>query len=344
MKRLARLTEQGFIDWVARLARPPRREPQALRAVLGIGDDAAVLAPTGRLHALLTTDLLTDGIHFRVSWTPGSLLGRKAVAVSLSDIAAMGGVPRAFVLSAGFPRRTGAVYARQVARGAASQARRFGVSLVGGDTCAARSLFLNVALLGLIEPGREVRRSGARSGDGLYVTGALGAAAAGLLLLKAGERLGGASGARGAVIRAHLDPEPRVLAGRLLGMTGLAAAMIDLSDGLARDLPRLCAASGTGAVVEEAAIPVARPAATVLGGRAASRAAVLGGEDYELLFAARAEHDEQVRRLSRRMRLPMTRIGQIVPRRRGVRLLTRSGRYLPIADLRGGFRHFAADA
>ena len=264
--------------------------------------------------------------------------------MSLSDIAAMGGVPRAFVLSAGFPPRTSAAFARQVARGVASQARRFGVSLVGGDTCAARSVFLNVALLGLVEPGREVRRSGARSGDGLYVTGALGAASAGLLLLKSGGRAGSASGARGAAIRAHLDPEPRVLAGRLLGMTGLAAAMIDLSDGLARDLPRLCFASGTGAVVEEAGIPVARSAATVLGGRAAARAAVVGGEDYELLFAARAEHHDQVRRLSRRMRLPMTRIGQVVPRRRGVRILTRSGRYLPIADLRGSFRHFPADA
>ena len=344
MARIARLTEQGFIDWVARFARPRDPGPQALRAILGIGDDAAVLASASRLHTLLTTDFLTDGIHFRAAWTPGFLLGRKALAVNLSDIAAMGGVPRSFVLSAGFPRRTEPAYARQVARGVASQARRFGVSLVGGDTCASRALFLNVALLGLIEPGREVRRSGARAGDGLYVTGRLGAPAAGLVLLKAGARLGRASGARAEAIRAHLDPQPRVLAGRLLGLTGLASAMIDLSDGLARDLSRLCAASGAGAVVEEEAIPVAASAATVLGGRAASRAALVGGEDYELLFAARADHHEQVRRLARRMRLPMSRIGQIVPKRRGVRILTRSGRYLPVEDLRGGFRHFPADA
>ena len=120
--------------------------------------------------------------------------------------------------------------------------------------------------------------------------------------------------------------------------------MIDLSDGLAQDLPRLCAASGTGAVVEEAAIPVARPAAAVLGGRAATRAAVVGGEDYELLFTARPGHDDQVRRLARRMGLPVSRIGQIVPKRSGVRILTRAGRYVPMEELRGRFRHFPADA
>jgi thiamine-monophosphate kinase len=345
MGRLARLTEQGFIDLVARLARPARgTRPRARRPILGIGDDAAVLPGAGRLHTLLTTDLLTDGVHFRTAYSPGYLLGRKLVAVNLSDIAAMGGVPHAFVFSAGFPRSTDPAYAREVARGVASQARRFGVLLVGGDTCAARNIFLSVALLGLVEPGREVRRSGALPGDGLYVTGSLGASAAGLRLLKSGMRLPRARGARRAAIRAHLDPEPRLLAGRLLGMTGLAQAMIDLSDGLARDLPRLCAASGTGAVVEEAAIPIAPSAAAVLGRRTALRAAVSGGEDYELLFAARPGHDDLVRRLARRLRLPMSRIGQIVSRRRGVRILTRSGRYLAMDDVPGAFRHFPADA
>ncbi len=345
MARLARLTEQGFIDRIARLARPARgARPHAPRPVLGIGDDAAILPSAGRLHTLLTTDFLTDGVHFRAAYTPGFLLGRKALAVNLSDLAAMGGVPWAFVLGAGFPRRTDPAYAGDVARGVASQAREHHVSLVGGDTCAARALFLSVALLGLVEPGREVRREGARAGDGLYVTGSLGASAAGLSLLRAGARLGEASGARRAAIRAHLDPRPRVVAGRLLGLTGLATAMIDLSDGLARDLGHLCAASGTGALVEEAAVPVAHAATAVLGGRAGLRAAIVGGEDYELLFAARAGHDGQVRRLARRMRLPMSRIGQIVPRSRGVLILTRSGRYVPLHDLPGGFRHFPGDA
>ena len=136
------------------------------------------------------------------------------------------------------------------------------------------------------------------------------------------------------------DPVPRALAGRLLGVTGLAKAMIDLSDGLVQDLPRLCASSGAGAVVEESAVPVAPAAAAVLGRGPGLRAALVGGEDYELLFAARPEHETQVRRLARGIRLPMSRIGQIVPRRQGVRLLTRAGRYVPFEDLRGDYRHF----
>src|SRR5262249_16181126 len=140
--------------------------------------------------------------------------------------------------------------------------------------------------------------------------------------------------ARRAALLAHLDPAPRVLAGRLLGLSGLAAAMIDLSDGLARDLPRLCAASGPGAGVGEAALPASGAAGGVLGPAAARRAAVVGGEDYELLFAARAGHEEYVRRLSRRMRLPLSRIGQITPPGRGVRLLTRQGRYVAFETLR----------
>ena len=347
MGRLHRLTEQGFIDLVTSLAggTRPSRGPR-FRPVLGIGDDAAILPSLGRLQTLLTTDFLAEGVHFRTAWSPGFLLGRKALAVNLSDIAAMGGVPRACVMSAGFPARIPPGYARDVARGFADRARRHGVDLVGGDTGRARSLFLNVALLGAVEPGRAVRRSGARAGDGLYVTGALGASAAGLRLLGRGVRAG-AGRTRGAfapALRAHLDPEPRVVAGRLLGLTGLAAAMIDLSDGLWHDLPRLCAASGTGAVVEEAAVPVSPAAHAVLGRAGARRAAIVGGEDYELLFAARSGLEAQVAHLARRIRLPMSRIGQIVPRRRGVRLLTRSGRYVPFESLAGGFRHFPADA
>ncbi len=348
MAQLARLTEQGFIDLVARLSAPARRIRRAAapRPVLGIGDDAAVLPPTGRLRLLLTTDLLTEGVHFRTAYAPGFLLGRKALAVNLSDIAAMGGLPRAFVFSVGFPRGTRPDYAAAVARGLADQARRHGVPLAGGDTCAARDLFLNVALLGVVETGREVRRSGARPGDGLYVTGSLGGSAAGLRLLQRGARPGGRNLSRhaAAAIRAHLDPVPRALAGRLLGATGLARAMIDLSDGLAQDLPRRCAASRAGAVVEESAIPVAPAAAALLGRGPGLRASLVGGEDYELLFAARPEHETQVRRLARRMRLPMSRIGQVVPRRQGVRLLTRAGRYVSFEELPGRFRHFPDEA
>jgi thiamine-monophosphate kinase len=351
MTRREHLDEQGFIHLVGRLARPVRPRP-----VLGIGDDAAVLTLPARSQTLLTTDFLTDGVHFRTAYTPGLLLGRKVLSVNLSDVAAMGGVPHSFVLSAGFPRGLDPAYARAVARGVTGQARRFGVALVGGDTCAARSLVVGVALTGAVEAGRAVRRDGARPGDALFVTGRLGAAAAGLSLLRAGSRcdaagrlktarlrgraLGGASRrhAAGAIL-AHLDPAPRTVAGRALGLTGLAAAMIDLSDGLSQDLTRLCRASGCGAVIEEAAIPVAPEATALLGRPGGLRCALRGGEDYELLFATRAAHAPVVARLARRLRLPVTRIGQVLPRRQGIRLLTRDGRYRRLEP--AGFAHFA---
>src|SRR5882672_11364526 len=150
MTRIGRLGEERFIALVARAARSAGPRP-----LVGIGDDAAVLNLPRGARVLLTTDLLTDGIHFRTRYTPGYLLGRKAMAVNLSDIAAMGGVPHSCVVSLGLPRATSPAYARELVRGLVDRARSAGVALVGGDTCAARALFVNVALLGLIEPGGE---------------------------------------------------------------------------------------------------------------------------------------------------------------------------------------------
>ncbi len=327
-----RLDEQRFIDLMASMA------PLRPRPVLGIGDDAALLALPPRFQVLVTTDLLTEGVHFRRRDMPGYLLGRKALAVNLSDIAAMGGAPHSCVVSVGFPRTTSPAYARDVARGLADRARRHGVAIVGGDTCAARALFVNVALLGVVEPGRAVRRDGARPGDILYVTGALGASGAGLALLGRRRAPGRQRRQAKEAIRAHLDPEPRVIAGRALGLTGLATAMIDLSDGLEQDLLRLCRASGVGAVVQQASLPVAPAARALLGPDRALRTALAGGEDYELLFTARRAHAVAVQRLARRLRLSITSIGTVVARRQGVRLLRPDGRYRPI--LGAGFRHF----
>jgi thiamine-monophosphate kinase len=327
------LTEDRFIRLMLRLSRG--RGP---RPVVGIGDDAAVLATSSKSRTLVTTDFLTEGTHFRSKWTPPRLLGRKAMAVNLSDIAAMGGVPLQAVVSVGLPRATSPAFARALAIGLTESARRHRVSIVGGDTCAAERLFVSVTLLGAVEIGREVRRSGARRGDRLYVTGTLGASAAGLALLRRRSRRG-RSRAETSALRAHFDPEPRVLFGRALGLTGIARAMIDLSDGIARDLPRLCAASGVGAVVSTSAVPVDPAAARVLGTRRALEAALAGGEDYELLFAARPEHEPALARLAARLRHQVTCIGVFVPRRQGIRLLGRDGRYRRLP--RPAFEHFA---
>jgi thiamine-monophosphate kinase len=334
-----RLSEDTFIAWMARLSRGAGPRP-----VVGIGDDAAVLAPPRRMQTLLTTDFLTEGVHFLFDRTPPHLLGRKAMAVNLSDIAAMGGAPHSALVSVGLPRGTAASWARGLARGLAEQARRHHVAIVGGDTCAAERIFVSVTLTGAVEPGRAVRRSGARAGDGLYVTGTLGASTAGLALLRRRVRpvLGPASRARAAakrrLVQAHLDPEPRVLFGRALGMSGLAGAMIDLSDGLAKDLPRLCAASRAGAVLTESALPVDVAVRELFGDERALRMAIAGGEDYELLFAARPGTEALLAGLAARLRMPVTRIGTVTHARHGVRLLGRDGRYRPLP--RPAFEHF----
>ena len=327
------LSEDSFIALMRRLSRGAGPKP-----VAGIGDDAAVLQPPRRSHTLVTTDLLTEGVHFLRARTPARLLGRKAMAVNLSDIAAMGGVPLQAVVSVGLPRGTKASFARDLARGLAEQARRHRVAIVGGDTCAAQRLFVNVTLLGAVEPGRAVRRSGARPGDRLYVTGTLGASAAGLTLLRAGRTRVNADAATRHVLRVHLDPTPRVLFGRALGLGGLAMAMIDLSDGLGKDLPRLCEASGAGAVISESALPVDRAALALLGEAEGRLAAIAGGEDYELLFAARSGTEPILAVLAARLRQKVTAIGTLVPRRQGIRLLGRDGGYRPLPG--PAFEHF----
>jgi len=341
MARAVALTEQAFIDYIAQRARDLRPEP-----AVGIGDDTAVLDLPASIQTLVTTDLVTDGIHFHAEQTTGEMLGRKALAVNLSDIAAMGGQPHSCVVAVGFPRGTPVAYARGVARGLVDMARSHGVALVGGDTCAARALLVNVTLLGLVEKGRAVQRSGARPGDQLYLTGTMGASAAGLAILAAERRRpararvrpGASQACRRRAIRAHLDPTPRCAIGRALGLTGVATAMIDLSDGLARDLSRLCAASGVGVVVSQPALPVDPLAITLFGRDEAMRLALCGGEDYELLFTARPGCEPLVAGLSRRLSLPIRRIGQILPRRAGIRTVDTEGRYSPLPA--GGFEHF----
>ena len=332
MRRARGLSEDAIIALARRLGAGAGPRP-----VVGIGDDAAVLAAPRRAQLLLTTDLLTEGVHFLRRRAPARLVGRKALAVNLSDIAAMGGVPLSAVVSLGLPRDTGAAYTRALLAGIADRARRHGVAIVGGDTCAAERLFVNIALLGAVEPGRAVRRSGAKPGDGIYVTGRLGASAAGLAVALGRVRRGSAA-ARRTALRAHLDPDPRVQFGRALGLSGLATAMIDLSDGLSRDLPRLLAASHAGAIVSGATIPVHPAAGAILGRDAGLRAALAGGEDYELLFTARPEWEGLLAGLVRRLRLPVTRVGTVRPAREGIRLLTAAGRYQPLPP--AAFEHF----
>ncbi|HXF36332.1 MAG TPA: thiamine-phosphate kinase [Actinomycetota bacterium] len=289
--------EDRLVAAIARVLSGPGPEVR-----VGVGDDAAVLAP-GRGDLLLTTDLLVEGVHFERSWTPPRDLGFKAIAVNVSDVAAMAGSPRYAVVGLGMPPDVDDAWALELLGGMRAACDEHALWLVGGDLSRAERVVVSVAVVGEAPPGGAVTRTGARPGDRVVVTGWLGAAAGGLLLAR-GPGRGRALGTEAArvLLAALARPTPRVGEGRTLARAG-ATAMIDLSDGLALDLARLCRASGVGARVTLAAVPVA-PALIELRdelGADPLELALSGGEDYELLAtlppagvaAARAELRER---------------------------------------------------
>jgi len=343
------VSERELIGLVARrFAGAPVR-----RGDVGIGDDCAVLR-AGSRRLLVTTDLMVESVHFDLAWMPPYLLGRKALAAGLSDIAAMGGTPRGAFVSIALPRRAPASLAREIAAGFHDGLRDAKLPLLGGDTSASPGpLFIDVTSVGEASRNGPVLRSGARPGDGVWVSGALGASALGLELLKRGLRPwswrlwsdeSGTTGKKEVHRRAcflasmvHLVPHPRLALGRLLASRGLASAMIDLSDGLSTDLHNLCEASRVGARLEEGRIPV-HAAVRVLAPRRGVELALSGGEDYELLFTVPRRRERSIEALVQARRLGARRIGRI---RRGagrVVLTAADGRERRLP--RAGYEHF----
>jgi thiamine-monophosphate kinase len=344
---LEALGEFGLIGLIRR--RIQHRSPGT---VLGIGDDAAVLAPEGDAELLVTTDMLLEGVHFQRRWGRPRELGRKALAVNVSDIAAMGGHPRHALLGIAIPPDGPSLAeVEAMLAGLEEEAERFGVTLVGGDTCGSRSgLVLAVTLLGRVAAGRALRRSGAKPGDSLWVTGRLGASAAGLLALERGLRpaagwpadiprpgwLGpGEETAIQAAIQAHLTPVPRLRAGQAL--VGCASGMIDVSDGVASDSGHLATESRVTVRVLATQIPI-HPGVLVMArltGREPLELALHGGEDYELLFTAAA--DPRPVLAAAAPDLQVTRIGEVTTGPRIPILVHGDGRE---EILEGGFNHF----
>ena len=285
--------EWGLIDAIrARLDAAPEGQ-------IWSGDDAAVLpSPAGRV--VFTTDVLVEGVDFDLAYTPADTIGVKALAVNASDIAAMGGTPRAAVASLTLRPDLSVDVVEDIADGLARGGRRFGVKVVGGDMSEARDVTLSVAMIGEIG-GRPLTRSGARPGDVVCVTGALGGAAAGLRLLQSGR--GTERGAAARLVARQLEPQPRVEEGVILAELG-ATAGIDISDGLVADLVQVLDASGVGCDLDPDAIPIDPDLAGVAlpeGSPDPLSLALAGGEDFELLFTLPPPVLEKVR-----SRIPQT--------------------------------------
>jgi thiamine-monophosphate kinase len=310
------LKEKSLVERIRRAA-----ATQGQRASQGIGDDCAVL-PLPRGHeALVTTDFSLEDVHFRREWHPPDSVGHRCLARGLSDIAAMGGIPRAAFLSLALPDELPQSWVDKFIAGLLKLAAQFSVPLAGGDTAQSPSgILADIVVLGSVPAGKAILRSGARPGDFLYVTGTLGSAAAALNQLRDGESL------RPRLHPKHFYPQPRVAVGQFLREKKLASAMIDISDGLSTDLGHVCEESGTGAVVYAEALPVA-------GGKVGLTLALHGGDEYELLFTAGPE-----RRIPKQIAgVPVTRIGEILSGKY-MRLATADGKTQPLKP--AGWEHF----
>ena len=317
--KLSNIGEFGLIHAIQKLSF--QSSPDTM---IGIGDDAAVLKIAPATLLLATTDMLIEGVHFDLSYTDFYSLGWKSAAANLSDIAAMGGVPRFCLTSLAIPAHIPVEAVKDYYKGFTALIRRHNTILVGGDTCSSKDgLVISVTVLGEAKKRMVVPRTGAKQGDRIFVTGTLGDSGAGLELLKSGVRSEG-SGVRGKertsmihnpkstiakLIGKHLRPTPRVEWGRRLALSRCATSMIDVSDGLSSDLLHLCEESGVGAVLLSNALPISRSllkSADQLR-RTPLHYVLSGGEDYELLFTVPLSRMKSLEALP----IPVTEIGMI---------------------------------
>jgi len=319
-------TEQTLAELGERrlLARIRDRVPAGDGVRLGVGDDAAVVE-LGRL-AVVTTDSLVEGIHFRRVQAPARLVGRKALSVNLSDVAATGGVARYAVVSLCLPSDLAVDWVDSLFDGLLERAAESGVSLVGGNIARTLdSIMIDVTVLG--DTRHPITRSGARAGDLVVVTGSLGAAAVGIALLDQGARLAedgelvetgiwteSSAEALTTCLRAQLDPRPPLALARAIAEQDLAQAAMDLSDGLSSDLPVMCQQSGVGARIEASSVPISPAVVSLERARRGDplTRALDGGEDYQLLLAVDPGRFEELRELSAVWGVPVTAIGEFV--------------------------------
>ncbi len=326
--RIENLGEFALIQRLAQLLPAPGEE-----VVKGIGDDAAAIRLDGGQMLILTTDMLIEGVHFDLSFTSPRDIGYKTLAVNLSDLASMGCGPGYALVSLGLPDGFDVEEAEEIYRGLAECAERWGGQFVGGDTVSSpHGLTINLALSALMNEETMVTRAGARVGDMVLVTGSLGESALGLELFKRGIVPEDENAI--ACVQRHLRPEPRFAVGAAARAAG-ATAMIDCSDGLLADLGHICEASGTGAVVEADWLPISDAARRVAARLEIDplKAALAGGEDYELIITVEADKAEEAA-----SRLNLTPVGTIVIDSEGLKVADEAGVAIPVGTL--GYEHF----
>jgi len=316
------LGEKKLIQQIRRLARG------GPSVVTGIGDDCAVLRVPPGHDLLVTTDFTIENVHFRRDWHPPELVGRRCLTRGLSDIAAMGGAPRAAFLSLAVSSDVPQRWVDRFLKGLLDLAKEFKLPLAGGDTTQSPAgIQADIVVVGSVPKGKAVLRSGAKPGERIYVTGELGGAAAVLARLVESKPVG-------AGYAQHLRPQARVAVGQSLRRRGLASAMIDLSDGLSTDLEHICQESHVGAEIEAEAIPRAqvRRGKRELGEECvALELALHGGDDYELLFTSAAKVPAEIAGVR------VTRIGRTI-RAEGMRLIGADGKRQPLRA--AGWEHF----
>jgi thiamine-monophosphate kinase len=323
-KAVAAPSEDSIVIRIRRaLSVPHRGGSSVLR--LGMGDDAAILRPRVGYETVLTCDWFLEGTHFLLDRHPPGSVGWKCLARAASDLAAIGAEPRCFLLSLALPAAASGDWLGGFLRGLRAASRRLHCPAAGGDTTSRDQILINMTVVGECRRGRVILRQGARPGDGIFVSGRLGEAELGLRLIQSDNRRANPGDRR---LRKHLYPEPRLAIGAWLARQRLATAMMDLSDGLSSDLPRLGAASGVGVRIESERIPTPR-----LSGLDAKRfdrleLALDGGDDYELLFTVAPENISRIPRSIAGTSLTL--IGRVV-RETGVLLVTQSQREIPLA-------------
>jgi thiamine-monophosphate kinase len=303
MQRMKNKSENDLVARIERVFGTARSK--ALR--LPPGDDAALWIPTRGFEMALTCDWFLEGTHFLRDKHPADAVGWKCLARAVSDIAAMGGKPRCFLLNLALPRTLTGHWFGEFLRGLRRASQALHCELAGGDTTRHDKVLINVTVIGEQRRGRAILRSGAAPGDEVYVSGTMGEAELGLRELR---RVRGMAKPTSAALRKHLYPEPRLALGEWLAENRLPTAMMDLSDGLSTDLPRLCAASGVGAIVESDSLPVSSLARV----EDAQNLALHGGDDYELLFTVGRRNARHLPKGFEGLRL--TRIGEITRKRK----------------------------